>query len=95
MLRTTAPIAISDPPIAFPMVMDSLRTGHASRMTKTTLSLSIGATLDAGPQRKGAKIEDPGEPRRKSRKCQIHPALATDLVHLMMNSEADGYLPGE
>ena len=44
---TIAPTAIRRPPRIFLAVIVSPRMGAASRMTKTTLSLSIGATFDA------------------------------------------------
>ena len=47
--RTTAPAAISPPPTAFSNVSRSPRKIHAPRITSTTLNLSIGATLEAGP----------------------------------------------
>ena len=45
--RTMAPAAISSPPASLRVVSASPSSGQASRMTNTTLSLSIGATLEA------------------------------------------------
>jgi predicted acyl esterase len=49
--RATAmtPPKIKSPPITLPGVNFSLRNKAAKRMTRTTLSLSIGATREAGP----------------------------------------------
>ncbi len=46
---TSAPTAINAPPASFIGVRLSPRNNHAQTMTMTTLSLSMGATLDAGP----------------------------------------------
>jgi hypothetical protein len=44
-----APTVISDPPTTFSTFKCSPRNNHAHTITSTTLNLSIGATLDAGP----------------------------------------------
>ena len=46
---STAPSAISPPPASFIGLRCSPSTAHASTITSTTLSLSMGATLEAGP----------------------------------------------
>lgn len=47
--RNIAPAATKEPPIAIFQVIVSLKNIKARSMAKTTLSLSIGATRDAGP----------------------------------------------
>jgi hypothetical protein len=44
-----APPAMSNPPITLCAVSPSPKKSQAKRITSTTLSLSIGATADAGP----------------------------------------------
>jgi hypothetical protein len=50
-----APAAINRTPAALAKVIVSPRSGHASSTTKTTLSLSMGATLDASPMESARK----------------------------------------
>ena len=47
--RITAPMVMRDAPPILSGVRCSPRKSHAPRITRTTLSLSTGATLDAGP----------------------------------------------
>jgi hypothetical protein len=53
--KITAPSAISEPPASFATVSRSPRKSAAKRITRTTLSLSMGATFDAGPNCRARK----------------------------------------
>ncbi len=69
----TAPAKISAPPSAFPQVSFSPRKMVANSITNTTLSLSMGATREAGPSFEGPEVTQPGEPSSQTRQRQEEP----------------------
>jgi hypothetical protein len=62
----TAPLPIRLPPNHFPFVRDSPNKGHARTMTNATLSLSMGATFEAGPLANATKVAEPRQPGRST-----------------------------
>jgi len=62
---TMAPVTIRTPPIRLTQVSGSPKNSAAYKITKATLSLSIGATREAGPTCKAWKSQSQDKPVAK------------------------------
>ena len=84
---TTAPAVMSRPPATAGTVSFSPSSSHAKTITSGTLSLSSGATRDAGPSCKGAEVAEPRKSGGHSGEHEIQESAPVEQANFAVLAE--------